>query len=65
MLLLVLRGSRASWESASVKCEDLLTSDQVLTHYEPNARDACAYGIGAEIQHTVPLGQERVISYAS
>ncbi|XP_059201274.1 uncharacterized protein K02A2.6-like [Centropristis striata] len=57
-------------QSAFVKCKDLLTSDQVLAHYDPSlpltlACDASAYGIGAVIQHTMPNGEERPIAYAS
>uniref|UniRef100_A0A3B3TFN7 Gypsy retrotransposon integrase-like protein 1 n=1 Tax=Paramormyrops kingsleyae TaxID=1676925 RepID=A0A3B3TFN7_9TELE len=52
------------------KCKELLTSDKVLVHYDPNlpltlACDASAYGIGAVIQHTAPNGEERPIAYAS
>ena len=57
-------------QSAFVRCKDLLTSDQVLAHYDPSlpltlACDASAYGIGAVIQHTMPIGEERPIAYAS
>lgn len=57
-------------QSAFVKCKDLLTSDQVLAHYDPSlpltlACDASAYGIGAVIQHTMSNGEERPIAYAS
>ena len=56
--------------NAFSKCKELLTSDQVLAHYDSSlpltlACDASAYGIGAVIQHTMPNGEERPIAYAS
>ncbi|KAJ8333797.1 hypothetical protein SKAU_G00411160 [Synaphobranchus kaupii] len=57
-------------QAAFVKCKELLTSDQVLAHYDLSlpltlACDASAYGIGAVIQHTMPDGKERPVAYAS
>lgn len=57
-------------QSAFGTCKTLLTSDQVLAHYDPTlpltlACDASAFGIGAVIQHTMPDGEERPIAYAS
>lgn len=56
--------------NAFTKCNELLTSDQVLAHYDPSLPliltcDASAYGIGAVIQHIMPNGEERPIAYAS
>ena len=47
----------------------MLTSDNVLVHYDPKlpvrlAGDASAYGIGAVLSHTMPNGEERPIAYA-
>ncbi|XP_061774106.1 uncharacterized protein K02A2.6-like [Nerophis ophidion] len=61
---------RETEQSAFGKCKELLTSDQVLVHYDPRlplslACDASAYGIGAVIQHTTPDGHEHPIAYAS
>ncbi len=52
------------------KCKELLTSDKVLVHYDPQlsltlACDASAYGIGTVLQHTMPNGEEHPIAYAS
>ncbi len=52
------------------KCKELLTSDKVLVHYDPQlsltlACDASAYRIGAVLQHTMPNGEEHPIAYAS
>ncbi len=52
------------------ECKELLTSDKVLVHYDPQlsltlACDASAYGIGAVLQHTMPNGEEHPIAYAS
>lgn len=63
------RWSKAEQDSFN-KCKELLTSDKVLVHYDPNlpltlACDASAYGIGAVIQHTTPNGEEHPVAYAS
>lgn len=57
-------------QNAFDRCKEMLASDKVLVHYDPNlplslACDASAYGIGAVIQHTTPDGQEHPIAYAS
>ena len=66
----------AKWEW-SEKCEKafketkrLITSDKLLTHYDPSrpirlACDASPYGIGAVLSHTMVDGSERPIAYAS
>ena len=51
-----------------VKCA--LTSETVLTHYNPSlpvelAVDASPYGLGAVIMHELPNGDRRPIAYAS
>ena len=51
-----------------VKCA--LTSETVLTHYNPNlpvelAVDASPYGLGAVIMHELPNGDRRPIAYTS
>ena len=50
--------------------KDLLTSSNLLVHFNPNLKlvlacDASAYGIGAILAHKYPNGSERPISYAS
>lgn len=57
-------------QKAFEQCKDLLTSDKVLVHYNPDlplalACDSSAYGIGAVIQHELPSGEKRPIAYAS
>jgi hypothetical protein len=49
--------------------KDLVTSEQVLTHYDPEkpiklAFDALTYGIGAVISHIIE-GHEKPIAFAS
>ena len=53
---------------SDVKCA--LTSETVLTHYNPSlpvelAVDASPYGLGAVIMHVCPNGERRPIAYAS
>ena len=50
--------------------KEQLSSDKVLTHYDPKmplnlATDASAYGIGAVVSHVFPDGSERPIAFAS
>ena len=63
-----------NWTSAQERafCESkkLLTSSQLLAHYNPQlpitlACDASAYGIGAVLAHKFPDGSEKPIGYAS
>ena len=57
-------------EEAFKKAKDLLSSSNVLVHYDPSLpvileSDASQYGIGAVIFHRFPNGDERPIAYAS
>lgn len=63
-----LRTDQVEWEwkrpeqKAFEQCKELLTSDKVLVHYDPDlhltlACDSSAYGIGAVIQHEIPSGK--------
>ena len=61
----------------STKCQEefeevkaLITSEQVLTHFNPElplslACDASPYGLGAVLSHTISKGVERPIAFAS
>ena len=57
-------------EKAFVASKDLLTSSQLLVHFDPKLKlilacDASAYGVGAVLAHQLPDGSERPIAYAS
>ncbi|CAI2731094.1 unnamed protein product [Schistosoma spindalis] len=65
---------RWDWSSKCQKCFDkvksLLTSDLLLTYFDPSleivvAADASDYGIGAVISHRFPDGKEKAIAHAS
>ena len=56
--------------AAFQEAKQLITSDEVLTHYDPElpirlACDASPYGLGAVISHVMPDQTERPIAYAS
>lgn len=62
------------WKSEEEKAfkasKDLLTSSQLLVHFDPTLKlilacDASAYGVGAVLAHEMPDGSERPIAYAS
>ncbi|PIO61946.1 reverse transcriptase [Teladorsagia circumcincta] len=57
-------------EEAFQHAKDVLTSDLLLTHFDPSleiivAADASDYGIGAVILHRMPNGTEKAICHAS
>ncbi|CAC5384468.1 unnamed protein product [Mytilus coruscus] len=57
-------------KKAFKKAKELITSDQVLIHYNPElpvrlACDASPFGLGAVLSHVMPDGSERPISFAS
>ena len=61
--------NRLLHKDAFRKVKELVTSEQVLTHYHPEkpiklACDASAYGIGAVISHIIE-GHEKQIAFAS
>lgn len=71
---LLQQGRKWVWtrdcERAFKEAKSLVTSDTVLTHYNPAlpvrlACDASAYGIGAVISHVMNDGSERPIAFAS
>ena len=57
-------------QEAFKKSKELLTSSQLLVHFNPTlpillACDTSAYGIGAVLAHRMPVGKECPIGYAS
>ena len=59
-----------SCQSAFDEIKRLITSEEVLVHYDPSlplslATDASPFGLGAILSHTLPDGSERPIAYAS
>ena len=57
-------------EAAFHKVKEMITSEQVLTHYDPSlplrlACDASPVGIGAVLSHVINDGTERPIAFAS
>jgi hypothetical protein len=72
----VLLGKKQKWkweqeqQKAFDEAKTLITSKEVLTHYDPEleitlATDASPYGLGAVLSHKMPNGEERPIAYAS
>lgn len=71
---LLEKGKKFAWsaecETAFQQSKRLLTSEPVLTHYDPNlpvrlAADASPYGISGIISHVMQDGTEKPIAYAS
>jgi hypothetical protein len=71
---LLKKGTTWKWtkecDIAFKKIKEILTSAQVLTHYNPDydiklSVDASPYGLGGVISHVMPNGSERPIAYAS
>jgi hypothetical protein len=57
-------------DAAFENIKKLVTSDQVLTHYDPAlsirlACDASPFGLGAVLSHMMPDGSERPVMFAS
>lgn len=57
-------------DTAFVRIKRLVTSEQVLTHYDPTlpvrlASDASPFGLGAVLSHVMPNGSERPVMFAS
>lgn len=60
----------ASCQEAFKKAKEVLTSSEVLTHFNPSlplqlACDASPYGVGAVLSHVLPGGEEKPIAFAS
>ena len=60
----------ADQERAFLKSKELLTSSDVLVHFDPSlpivlACDASQYGIGAVLAHKMPDGSERPVGFVS
>ncbi|CAC5383037.1 unnamed protein product [Mytilus coruscus] len=58
------------WTKECQEVKDLITSDMILTHFNPElpvtlACDASPYGLGAVISHRYPNGSDRPIAFAS
>ncbi|KAK3087172.1 hypothetical protein FSP39_002564 [Pinctada imbricata] len=57
-------------KKAFQKAKEMLQSDKLLVHFEPNkeiilACDASPYGVGAVLSHKMKNGEEKPIAYAS
>jgi len=60
----------AEESKAFIASKDLLTSSQLLVHFDPKLKlilacDVSAYGLGVVLAHKYPNGSERPIGYAS
>ncbi|XP_056132822.1 uncharacterized protein K02A2.6-like, partial [Lampris incognitus] len=71
---LLHKGKKWQWttacEAAFRKVKELMVSQKVLTHYNPElplhlACDASPYGVGAVLSHVIPDGVEKPITYAT
>lgn len=70
---LLQKDKKWSWSAACTEAvntaKELLTTSNLLTHYDPAkpikmAADASQYGLGAVISHVFPNGEERPIAFA-
>jgi hypothetical protein len=57
-------------EQSFIQVKEMLTGDNVLTHFDPNKPlilgvDASPYGLGAVLSHKMEDGSERPLAYAS
>ena len=57
-------------KKAFEEVKQMITSDNVLVHYNPDlpviiSCDASTYGLGTVLSHRLPNGDERPIAYAS
>ena len=60
----------AGCQEAFEKAKNVLSSSEVLTHFNPSlqlqlACDASPYGVGAVLSHVLPSGEEKPIAFAS
>ena len=71
---LLQKGRKWNWSTQCVQAvkaaKQLLTTSNLLTHYDPTlelklAADASQYGVGAVISHVLPEGVERLIAFVS
>ena len=71
---LLQKDSSWNWSSecerAFVQLKSMLSSDLLLTHYDPSfpivvAADASNYGVGAVISHVLPDGTEKPVAHVS
>ena len=71
---LLKKDKKWTWQAAQIeafqKSKDVLTSSNVLTHFNPDlpltlASDASQYGLGAVLSHCLPNGEEKPIAYMS
>jgi hypothetical protein len=74
MTVLLEKNRKFTWSNecdiAFKKSKELLVSEPVLTHYDPElpvrlASDASPYGISGILSHVMPDGSEKPIAYAS
>ena len=71
---LLRKNARWSWtadcQAAVKKVKEMIVSDKVLVHYNPDypitlACDASSYGLGCVLSHVMPNGEEKPIAFAS
>ena len=71
---LLQKESKWQWnseqENSFKASKELLTSSQLLVHFNPQLKvilacDASAYGVGAVLAHQMPDGSEKPVAYAS